>query len=137
VAKDRNGGIGPANFVVCDVVFSPNGDGTTSYEFIKPPDAAMHSPGLLKGISDWLQRYPGSSKRAIRDAMHSRDEAVDNALDYLVKNGFVHFTPRETKGGASRYRVIRPYGPAGRQAENGGGEGGCVRARPSASGTRP
>ena len=72
VAKDRNGGIGPANFVVCEVVFSPNGDGTTSYEFIKPPDVAMHSPQLLKKISDWLQRNPDASRRAVREAMHSK-----------------------------------------------------------------
>ena len=125
VAKDRNGGIGPANFVVCDVVFSPNGDGTTLYEFIKPPDVAMHSPQLLKKISDWLQRNPDASGRAVRDAMHSRDEDVDNALDYLVKNGFVQLIRAETKGEAHKYRLIRPYGPAGRQAENGGREGGA------------
>jgi hypothetical protein len=112
VAKDRNGGIGPANFIVCEIMFSPNGDGTTSFEFITPPDTAMHSAQLLKKISDFLQRHPDSSKRAVREAMDSKNEAVDNALDYLIKNGFVHFTPPETKGGASKYRVIRAYGTA-------------------------
>ena len=92
VAKDRNGGIGPANFVVCEIMFSPNGDGTTSFEFIKPPDMATHSPQLLKKISDWLQLHPDASKRAVREAMAAKGEAVDSALDYLVKNGFVHFT---------------------------------------------
>ena len=112
VAKDRNGGIGPANFVVCEIMFSPNGDGTTSFEFIKPPDMATHSPQLLKKISDWLQLHPDASKRAVREAMAAKGEAVDSALDYLVKNGFVHFTPPEAPGGASKYRVIRAYGTA-------------------------
>jgi hypothetical protein len=112
VAKDRNGGVGPANLIVCEIMFSPNGDGTTAFEFIDPPDTAMHSLQLLKKISDFLQRHPDSSKRAIREAMDSRNEAVDNALDYLIKNGFVQFIPPETKGGANKYRIIRAYGTA-------------------------
>ena len=109
VAKDRNGGIGPANFVVCEIMFSPNGDGTTSFEFINPPDTAMHSPVLLKRISDFLLEHPDSSKRAIREAMGVRNESVDNAIEYLVKNGFVAVAKAETRGQADKYRIIRAY----------------------------
>ena len=124
VAKDRNGGIGPANFVVCDVGQPER----RRDDFVRVHQAAGRGHALAAAAQEdqrLLQRNPDASSRAVREAMHSRDEDVDNALDYLVKNGFVQLIRAETKGEAHKYRLIRPYGTAGRQAENGGKEGGA------------
>lgn len=108
-AKDRAGnwvrGQRVAEFVL---------DATTiPYQYsLDPPESSVDETGqfrptvLMEKVSRWLELNPGASKNQIETAHLGKAEYVRQALDILVRDGFV---AAEKQGQALRHTAEKPY----------------------------
>ncbi len=70
----------------------------------------------MERISRKLESSPGLSKRALREAVPGTDEYKDQALGFLVADGWAEV---QQDGQAQRHYSLRPFREATAEADRG------------------
>jgi AAA domain len=106
VAKDRHGGVGAINQKIGDLVFVPNGDGTTQVDFEDVVEAPFRPTILMQKIHDFLVEHPGASKRDLRTLGSAK--YIDDATKILIEEGYVRVN-KAAVGGRSSHFVVKTF----------------------------
>jgi hypothetical protein len=100
IAKDRNGGAGARNQIICEIHFTPGAAGGTIVEFKEPnPEAAR--PTILMGkITEYLTDKRTANKTELRNL--GNHDWIDKAIDLLLKDGLLNL---EKSGASNLYSL--------------------------------
>ena len=110
-AKDRLGNR-PKGSTACEVHLHDDGP-LLVLTFTRSEAQAAHERGekfrpthLMERVSRWLEINPGATRRAIEKDVTGRGEAVRQAIDVLIEEGWVAV---EIVGQSHKHRVVRDY----------------------------
>jgi len=95
VQKDRNGGVGPRNFIAAELHFTPNPKGGTIYAFRQPKekqDGPFRPTAIMEKIVKHLETYESETKGKLRDL--GNHDAAEIALKLLLEEGRVEMKKR-------------------------------------------
>lgn len=119
IQKDKHGDVGPAGVTVADFHLDATADKPADavvapiLAWLDTPQESHDEEGnfrptvLMKRVSEYLERSPGGSLRAIRMAVKGKGASIDIAVETLIREGYI----RVEKGtrDASFHFLIRPF----------------------------
>lgn len=110
VDKDKHGDIGPVGITVADLHLDATDDTGTIRAWLDTPgldhdDEGRFRPTVLMGrVSEFLAAHPGASATAIRGGVRGKEKAVIEALECLIREGYVRLE-ENPRGGFWHYPV--------------------------------
>jgi hypothetical protein len=106
MAKDRNGGVGPARQLIGRILFTPADQSTrVSFEEAEPLQK-FRPTGVMYTIFDYVKQNPDASKNDLRSLGH-KAQTVDTAIHCLVQEGYFQVGK---EGQKNKYVILKPYG---------------------------
>lgn len=119
VDKDKHGDVGATGMTIAELHLDATqsaADGATVspiFGWLETPQESHDEDGnfrptvLMKRVSEYLERSPGGSLRAIRMAVKGKGASIDIAVETLIREGYI----RVEKGtrDASFHFLIRPF----------------------------
>jgi hypothetical protein len=110
IVKDRYALVGALGSTAAIMHITPNGGGTTKIE-LRPenehPSGEWVPTHVMELVSRYLEGNPNSGIRLTRQMVKAKNETIDVALEWLVRDGYVSESAGDR--GARLFNSIRPY----------------------------
>lgn len=119
IQKDKHGDVGPVGVTIADFQLdatAPKPAGAVVapiLAWLDTPQESHDADGnfrptvLMKRVSEYLERSPGGSLKAVRMGVKGNNESISLAVECLIREGFVR--TEDGPRGASFHYLIRPF----------------------------